>query len=289
MRSSHRDVVADGSPATTAYDTFVHTLQTSGLASDLTEHSFAVGPDDLSLFRRSEYFNVRARGSHEAEHVLAMFERLAGSLGVHLSDCVRGWLSPEAMDGALQIAIGIDDRDNEQTRLKFYLICDQRPCAARENAFEILHVDPSTFGGVENAHIVGLDLTHDGLHDVKLYYALNKALLSRVLRPRYMHSPLVNHSKHVVLQASVLQDRGRRMHIISDSCAVVENNLAERVSETASGLVTDRLRQIEQTEGVVLKPWIGAYDFDKGHLSESAFSVYFHPQSREPEPARVAR
>ncbi len=229
-------------------------------------------------WRLTHYYDARGRSEAVARVVGDRLRGLAAALSTPIPSALDRVI--DACDPAIrQIAIGIDVRARtEETRLKHYMVLsgDGRPVA--ERACAALGVEPPPGAALDRTHIVGVDLTRDGLHDVKLYFAIEPSEVARTLRDPGPWQPLLRACRAVVFQHSLLVADKRSMHFQAGAPAALSGEL-DRLRDSAPATV-DLLAHLRAI-GPSLEPWIVSFPYRDGRLERGRFNVYLQ-RSRRP-------
>lgn len=244
----------------------------SQVPEDAVEYSVSLARTG-NAGRIAHYYDVRRHGPERAEEVRSAFAEAADAIGVTVPDAVWHWLRDENLDGALQLATGIDARGDATTRLKLYVIGDDQPCGARDSVCALAGADPRA---AKDAHIVAVDLTRAGLHDVKIYHALDQARLPRVVAAPWLKTPLFRSAQDVIFQHSLIQTDRRRLHVRVDRPAAISELLAGLASVHSNAL-DEAVAEIEAENSIELRSWLLAFDYEKGRLNPARGTVYLHP------------
>jgi hypothetical protein len=250
------------------------------------EYSVSVGRDP-ARWRLSHYFDVR-EGGHVVVEAHTRFLEVACALGIPLSSAMEAYLAEAIAADAVQIAIGIDARpDPAESRLKYYLICDQEGVSPCESLRAAAGIEiPNRLTAVRT-HILGLDFRRDGLHDMKVYHSLNVGQLPRIFRSPAAHEVTIEGAKHAILHECVGAERERKLHVSFTDTPTLERLILSEFGETDGTLaMLTHIAALNEHEGVDLFPWILARPYADGDLLRSPYTVYFHPREAT-RPARV--
>lgn len=247
-------------------------LAMSQVPEDAVEYSVSLGRTGHSS-RLAHYYDVRRHGVERAGKVREAFAHAADAIGITVPDAVWHWLRDENLDGALQLATGIDARGDETTRMKLYVIGDNEPCGARDEVCALAGADPQA---AENAHIVAVDLTREGLHDVKIYHALDPERLERVVAKPWLKTPLFRSAQDVIFQHSLIQTERRRLHVRVERPSAI-SELLEGLPSVHFDELSATIAELEAENGIELRSWLLAFDYERGRLSPRRGTVYLHP------------
>ena len=246
---------------------------------DTFEYSVSVGRDP-ARWRLSHYFDVTDR-RYAVVEAHTRFVEAAGALGIPLSPAIRAYLAEASATDAIQVAVGIDARpDPTQTRLKYYLICDQKGVAPCESLRAAAGIEIPSRLTAARTHILGLDFRREGLHDMKVYHSLDVGQLPRIFRKPDLHRVTIDGAKHAVLHECVGQTRERKLHVsFSDTPTLERLMVSELGTVPGTRAMLTHVAELNEHEGVDIFPWILARTYADGTLEKAPYTVYFHPRS----------
>lgn len=245
---------------------------------DTFEYSVSVG-SDLARWRLTHYFGVRDM-RHRCVEAHTRFLEAAGALGIRVPTSIREYLDQADVSEAVQVAIGIDARlKSSETRLKYYLICDQQGGAPCEPLRAAAGIEiPSRLTAVRT-HILGLDFRRDGLYDMKVYHALDVGQLHRIFRNPSAHRATIDGAREVVLHECVGAERPRKLHVAFGETKDIERLIASELGEIAGTRpMLAHIAALNAHDGVDIFPWILARSYQDGALEKRPYTVYFHPR-----------
>ena len=234
--------------------------------------------EQVSPWRLTHYFDLAGRGTDHRAGVYARFVELCNELGMPGAEHLSPMFERAApVEPALrQLCIGLDcPRDPQSIRVKLYAIMEGKAEAWTVALAGLLGVDPPAEATLDLTHIVGLDFTAGGLHDVKLYFAMDPKRVSGTLRNRRRAAELLNGCRRVVYQQSLLVAGKKSMHFHADAPRVLDDELVPlRSTVPASAEFERRLAGLRERAG--MEPWILAHPFADGELDRSVYSLYLH-------------
>ena len=252
---------------------------------DTFEYSVAVGGQPAK-WRLTHYFDVRG-ARHAQVGANTRFLEAAGALRIPISSSIRSYLERSDVSDASQIAVGIDARpDGSETRLKYYLICDEQGASPCEPLRAAAGIEiPSRLTAVRT-HILGLDFRRGGLHDMKVYHALDVSQLGRIFRDTSAHQTLIDGAREAVLHECIEPGRPRKLHVALSETKDMERLISTELGQVAGTLpMLAHVAELNERDGVDIFPWILARPYANGALATRPYTVYFHP--RDPRLARA--
>ncbi|MEZ4372611.1 MAG: hypothetical protein R3B07_17425 [Polyangiaceae bacterium] len=232
----------------------------------------------IDSYRTTRYFDTGRYLEEKVRQVDALFARVAGELGIDVKRLTSTLLaSSERKACPLQTVIGLDAGGEPELRLKYYWVLKAHSLHLMQRLFRELQVDAPSQVNLDQVYICGLDFTSHGLHDIKLYFALDRARLSRAVRNLGPVAELFSDSKLVCFQHCVLTRGKRQMFFHARHPEVVQRAL-ERLETPRAHELIERVRLLNQvlSRGKML-PWIIAFPYQEGRLDLSSCNVYFHP------------
>ena len=244
---------------------------------DVFEYSVSVGRLP-ARWRLTHYFDVGDQ-RHRVVEAHTRFVEAAGALGVPLSPEIQAYLREASASDAIQVAIGIDARpDPTQTRLKYYLICDQAGVAPCERLRAAAGIEiPSRLTAVRT-QMLGLDFRREGLHHMKVYHALDVAQLPRIFRNPQAHEATIGGAKHAVLHECVGQKRERKLHVTFTDTPTLERLILSELGDVEGTFaMLTHIAELNEHDGVELFPRSLARTYQDGALGAAPYTVYFHP------------
>jgi hypothetical protein len=254
-----------------------------GPRPDFCESSPQISHEQVLPWRMTHYFDVRGRPLAQRIGVATRLSACAVALGIAIPDQLAQLLAHPNYDPALrQLCLGIDARfggeQAEHIRLKLYAIFEGDAATSTAALCSALGVIPPAAANVALTHIVGVDLDHLGLHDVKLYYALAPRQVTRTLREPLLAVPLLRGCRRVVYQRSLIVERKQSYHFHADSPAVLHAELGRLRAHAPATVELERRHEAIAAAG--LAPWILAHPFGAGELDRRVFSLYLHLRER---------
>lgn len=249
-----------------------------GAEVDDYEWSVRVDHARLERFGATYYFDTGKAGSPSRAEVNARFSTALEGLMSVAPPGLEALLSLELGDddAILQVVLGVDGRGREEeTRFKYYFILRGDPSSTVRSvcdAFEVAipsSIDPSL------CTILGIDLGAQGLVDVKLYFALDRRLLPRVVRMDEGVTRLARLARVVILQHCLRRPR-RQLYFHADGPRALESELTRLAASVPGTAKSGRLYRRARSAGFAVEPWILAHPYADHALDEQRHNLYFH-------------
>ena len=253
-----------------------HGAEGAGEGPDFFETSPQVG-DALAPWRMTHYFDLKDRAAGRRAEVFSRLRALADELGVpdleRLEPALGEAAPPEP--AMRQLCLGVDvRRETGHSRVKLYAIFEGDAEAWTRALCLALGHPPPEAARLSLTHIVGLDFTLAGLHDLKLYFAMEPRKVTRTLRRPQLAIPLLRGCRRVVYQHSLIVPGKKSMHFHADAPSVMHGELARlRAHAPATAELERRLGGLREGG---LEPWILAHPFAEGELERGVYSLYLH-------------
>ena len=248
--------------------------------ADFRELSIGVS-HRLDPWRLTAYFDVAGEPTVVTRTAWERASALAEFMGVPLPAVLESLLCDRlATNAALrQVAVGLDARDDPAaSRMKLYVIFEGDASRPTASLCAALDATPPDNAALALTHIVGIDLTRAGLHDVKLYYSLDLGRAHRIVRDPTRWTTLLRGATTLVYAHSLLTPR-RSLHVRARDPELLWRELPRLAAPALP-----RLHACLQALGCTpdrrgpLQPAFVALPWEDGALDPTRFTLYLHPR-----------
>lgn len=246
------------------------------LACDAFECSAKLARD-VDLYRTTRYFDTGRYPEERIHAVDALLTRVAEELGIDIGVLSPALLGSEARKNRpLQTVLGVDAGGSE-VRLKYYWVLRAHSEELMRRLFDELGVSVPDRVNLDQVYICGLDFTTRGLHDIKLYFALDPVRVPRVVRNLGQVAELYSDAKLLNFQHCLLRPGKRQLFFHARRADTVQRALARLTTPRAGELIEHMDRLNGMMPRGKMEPWIVAFPYRDGVLDLDACNVYFHP------------
>lgn len=238
----------------------------------------------LDCQRTTRYFDTGRYPEEKIREVDALFRGLGSALNVRTQLLNHAILDSEVrFTQPLQTVLGLDAGDPARLRLKYYWVLRAHSPNLVTQLLKQLDVPAPAGLDLDKVYICGLDFDVTGLHDLKLYFALERMRLARTVKNLAPVRGLLEDCKLVCFQHCLLRHGKRQLFFHARHSHSVQRTLERlaRSSSWARELLAHVTALNTQLASSKLAPWIIAFPYDNGYLDYSAFNVYFHPEESD--------
>jgi hypothetical protein len=258
-----------------AIDTFDRVVAPAAPLPDFYEYSLrSTGAG--SPCRLTYYFDVHRHGVEVAREAGARFVELSRQMALPLPPQLSAFMQSEARAAAdvQQVVVGIEaHRDGAEDRAKYYLVFRDDPATCVLELLRMLGLETPPGMDPARAYILAVDVTRQGVSDVKVYFRLEQTLAPRLIENLNEVSDLLATSRDVVLQQCIQRPERRQLYLDTGHGAFLSEWLARHGFAgplDRAGAVTSKLQRGR------LDPRIVSFPYVRRRLLVQAGTVYFH-------------
>jgi hypothetical protein len=258
-----------------AIETFDRVVASDAPLPDFYEYSIrATGSG--SPCRLTYYFDVHRHGVQVALAAGARFVELCRRQALPLPREISDFVLSEARASAevQQVVLGIEAHGEQASdRAKYYLVFRDAPATCVLEVLGRLGLDAPAGMDAARATILAVDVTREGVSDVKVYFRLSPSVAPRFIENVTDVSGLLATSRDLVLQQCVRRPERRQLYLHTGHGAFLSEWLAHHGFGgllDRAGAVTSKLQQGR------LEPRIVSFPYQRRRLLLQAGTVYFH-------------
>ncbi len=226
--------------------------------------------------RLTYYFDVHRHGVEVAREAGARFVELSRRLALPFPAELSAFMQSATRAGAevQQVVLGIEaHRDGAEDRAKYYLVFRDDPATCVLELLRMLELEVPPGMDPARAYILAVDVTREGVSDVKVYFRLEQSLAPRLIENLTEVSDLLATSRDVVLQQCIRRPERRQLYLHTGHGAFLSEWLARHGFAWAldrAGAVASKLARAR------LEPRIVSFPYQTRRLLVQAGTVYFH-------------